>query len=125
MHPSIDRYLTTLGQKGGSPLTLKATRQDLTRFVAWWDATRQRRFEPALLLDKDVRSWRVARQRDDGAALATVNRGLSALRGYYTWAMAAGVLTENPAVSVANVPLSPLAPRRLPPATVDALLRAL
>jgi len=124
MHPSLDRYLATLGQKGRSPLTLKATRQDLARFVTWWEATRQRRFDPALLLDRDVRSWRVVRQRDDGAAPATINRGLSALRGYCAWAMTAGMLTENPTGDVADVPLSPLAPRSLLPAAVDALLRA-
>jgi len=56
MHPSIDGYLVTLERKGRSPLTLKATRQDLARFVTWWEATRHRRFDPALLLDMDVRA---------------------------------------------------------------------
>ncbi len=123
MHPSIDWYLVTLERKGRSPLTLKATRQDLARFVVWWEATRHRRFDPALLLDRDVRAWRIARQRDDGAAPATINRGLSALRGYCAWATAAGVLTENPTGDVADVTLPPLAPRSLPPDAVDALLR--
>lgn len=123
MHPSIDWYLVTLERKGRSPLTLKATRQDLARFVVWWEATRHRHFDPALLLDRDVRAWRIARQRDDGAAPATINRGLSALRGYCAWATAAGVLTENPTGDVADVTLPPLAPRSLPPDAVDALLR--
>ncbi len=32
--------------------------------MAWWEATRQRRFDPTLLLDMDVRAWWVARQCD-------------------------------------------------------------
>lgn len=71
-----------------------------------------------------MRAWRHARQRDDGAAPATINRGLSALRSYGGWAVANGLLTEDPTTEIGDVPLPPLAPRSLPPAGVDALLRA-
>lgn len=124
MHASMGEYLNALAQKGRSPLTLEATRHDLGRFVAWWEGTRRRRFDPALLLDADLRAWRAARQRDDGAAPATINRGLSALRGYCAWAVIRGLMTEDPATAITDVPLPPLGPRSLPPAAVDALLRA-
>jgi site-specific recombinase XerD len=124
MDPTIDQYLALQQRKGRSPLTLKAARADLGRFVAWWETTRQRRFDPSLLLEEDVRVWRGIRQRDDAAAPATINRGLSALRGYCAWALAAGVLVDDPTVAIGDVRLPALGPRSLPTGAVDALLRA-
>jgi integrase/recombinase XerC len=124
MHASVERYLTTLAAQRRSPHTLRAVRLDLVRFVAWWEATRRRTFDPALLRQPDLLDWRRARQVDDGAAPATINRALASLRGYATWALAAGLLAENPALDVSPVPAEALAPRGLPPEATDALLRA-
>lgn len=124
MHPSTDEYLALLQRKGRSPLTLKATRADLGRFISWWETTRRRQFDPSLLLEEDVRAWRGVRQRDDAAAPATINRGLSALRGYCAWALATGVLVDDPAAAIGDVRLPELGPRSLPTGAVDALLRA-
>ena len=63
MHPSVMSYLATLADKRRSPHTLKATRQDLTRFVAWWQLRYGRPFDPSLLLDSDLRDWRLERQQ--------------------------------------------------------------
>ncbi len=124
MHPSIDQFLCTLTERRRSPLTLKAVRHDLIQFATWWETTFQCRFDPAVLLESDVRDWRIARQRDDGARPATINRALSSLRSYCAWACAAGVLVENPATAVPDVPTPALAPRSLAPEAVDALRRA-
>jgi len=80
-------------------------------------------FNPALLRYEDVRDWRAARQCDDGAAPATINRGLASLRGYCHWALACHLLVENPVTEVKDVPTEPLAPRSLPDEGIDALLR--
>ena len=72
MHPSIEQYLEFLHTKRRAPATLKVVCQDLAHFVARWEGTRQRAFDPALLRYEDLRDWRVARQRDDGAAPATM-----------------------------------------------------
>ncbi|HEU5380891.1 MAG TPA: tyrosine-type recombinase/integrase [Ktedonobacteraceae bacterium] len=124
MHPSLEQYLEVLHTKRRAPATLKVVRQDLTHFVAWWERTRRRTFDPALLRHEDLRDWRLVRQRDDGAAPATINRGLASLRGYCQWATLAHLLTENPATDIEDVPTDPLAPRSLPTEAVDALLRA-
>ncbi len=124
MHSSIEQYLQFLQKKRRAPGTLKVVRQDLTHFVIWWEHTRRRSFDPVLLRYEDLRDWQVARQRDDGAAPATINRGLASLRGYCRWAMACHLLTENPALEIKDVPVEPLAPRSLPTEAVDALLRA-
>ena len=123
MHSSLAQYLEVLHTKRRAPATLKVVRQDLTHFVAWWEHTRQRMFDPALLRHEDLRDWRLARQRDDGAAPATINRSLASLRGYCQWATTAHLLAENPAVDIEDVPIDPLAPRSLPTEAVDALLR--
>ncbi len=123
LHSSIEQYLEVLHTKRRAPATLKVVRQDLIHFVAWWEQTRRRTFDPALLRHEDLRDWRLARQRDDGAAPATINRGLASLRGYCQWATFSHLLTENPATDVKDVPTDPLAPRSLPTEAVDALLR--
>jgi site-specific recombinase XerD len=124
MHPSIEQYLAFLHEKRRTPATLKVIRHDLAHFVAWWEGTRRRMFDPALLRHEDLRDWRAVRQRDDGAAPATINRGLASLRGYCRWALAGHLLIENPITDVKDVPTEPLAPRSLPPQAIDALLRA-
>lgn len=123
MHSSIEQYLKVLHTKRCVPATLKVVRQDLTHFVAWWEYTRRRTFDLSLLRHEDLRDWRLARQRDDGAAPATINRSLASLRGYCQWAMLSHLLTENPATDVKDVPTDSLAPRSLPTEAVDALLR--
>ncbi len=102
---------------------MKVIRHDLAHFVAWWEGTRRRTFDPALLRHEDLRDWRVARQRDDGAAPASINRGLASLRGYCRWALTRHLLVENPMTEVKDVPMEPLAPRSLPTEAIDALLR--
>jgi integrase/recombinase XerD len=123
LHSSLELYLEVLHTKRRAPATLKVVRQDLCHFIAWWEQTRRRTFDLALLRHEDLRDWRLARQRDDGAAPATINRSLASLRGYCQWATLSHLLTENPASDIEDVPTDPLAPRSLPTEAVDALLR--
>lgn len=124
MHSSIDDYLTHLGNKGRSPLTIKATRGDLGGFVSWWESQRSRLFDPILLLESDLHAWRLRRQRDDAAAPTTINRALATLRAYCGWAKQVGLIAENPAEDIKPIPVSQAAPKSLPDEAVDALLRA-
>jgi site-specific recombinase XerD len=124
MHESLSMYLGTLNQRRRSPHTIRATLQDLTQFVIWWEQRYTRPFDPGLLLDSDLYDWRSARQQDDGVAPATINRALSTLRSYCAWAVVAGLMTENAAADIDDVPTPELSPRGLPAAAVKALLRA-
>jgi site-specific recombinase XerD len=124
MHASISSYLTSLADKGRSPLTIKAARGDLIGFAAWWDSRYSRPFDPALLRTSDLQAWRLARQKDDAAAPATINRALVTLRAYCDWAKDAGLITENPVEAIKAIPTSQPAPKSLPAEAVDAILRA-
>ena len=55
MHLSIEQYLESLHTKRRAPATLKVIRQDLTHFVVWWERTKRRAFDPALLWHEDLR----------------------------------------------------------------------
>jgi site-specific recombinase XerD len=124
MHTSISGYLSALTDKGRSPLTVKAARADLLGFAAWWEARLSRPFDPALLRANDLQTWRLARQKDDAAAPATINRALVTLRAYCDWAKHEGLITENPVEEVKAIPTSQPVPKSLPAEAVDAMLRA-
>ncbi len=124
MHISISSYLAHLTDKGRSPLTIKAARGDLLGFTNWWEARLSRPFDPALLRERDLHAWRLARQKDDAAAPTTINRALVTLRAYCTWAQRQGLITENPADDIKAVPTSQPLPKSLPAEAVDAILRA-
>ena len=124
MHVSIEEYLSYLNEMRRSPLTLKAARQDLRHFVVWWEERRKRSFAPDMLLYRDVRDWQIRRQKQDGASPATINRALSALRGYCRWSVKQGLMTDNPMMDIEDVPTTPLGPRGLPDEAVDAILRS-
>src|SRR5688500_7628407 len=94
MHDSIHTYLTYLVDKGRSPLTVKAVRGDLIGFTTWWEGWRNRPFDPMLLRESDLHTWRLARQQDDAAAPNTINRALVTIRAYCTWARQTGLIHE-------------------------------
>jgi len=123
-HQTIQLYLKTLQKQDKAPATLKAVGADLVHLTTWWEAKYQRLFEPAYLVERDLRAWKVARQQIDGAAPRTINRGLSTLRRFCAWAIEQGLMVDNPATNLIDIPNEPLSPRSLPDEAVDALLRA-
>jgi len=120
----LEQYLTLLATTDRSHATQRAIRSDLTRFCTWWEHTHQRPFDLTQVVERDLRAWKVARQQVDGAAPATINRGLSTLRRVCAWAVEQKVLAENPTKGLEDIPATPLSPRSLPDQAVDALLRA-
>lgn len=120
---AIERYLATLEDRR-TPATIRAARRDLTQFAAWWEQTRNRPFDPALLREVDFKRWQRARQVEDGMAPATINRAIAALRGFGVWLLAERIVTESPMGGLKDLPLDPPSPRSIPPEAIDALLRA-
>jgi site-specific recombinase XerD len=122
--PILEQYLAQLSAAGKSPATRRAVRSDLTQFCTWWERTRERSFDLTQVVERDLRTWKVYRQQDEGAAPVTINRGLSTLRRVCSWAVEQRLLSENPTREVPDIPSTPVSPRSLPDQAVDALLRA-
>ena len=119
----IERYLASLEERR-TPATIRAARRDLTQFATWWEQTRNRPFDPALLREVDLTRWQRARQVEDGMAPATINRAIAALRGFGAWLVAERIVSESPMGELKDLPLDPPAPRAIPVEAIDALLRA-
>lgn len=119
----ISEYLARLTTQSISVATRRASLSDLTHFCRWWETKHQQPFDLKYVVDRDVRDWKQQRQQVDGAAPATINRNLSTLRRFFTWAVEQQLLSENPTRAIEDVPSVPLAPRSLSDQAVDALLR--
>ncbi|HEY1012218.1 MAG TPA: tyrosine-type recombinase/integrase [Herpetosiphonaceae bacterium] len=120
----VTDYLTDLESRGRSPATIRASRADLRQFQQWWETTQQQPWDVALTTEQDLRRWQRHRQVDDGAAPATINRGLSTLRGFCGWAVGRGAMADDPSTAIRDVATEPVGPQALPELAVDALLRA-
>jgi integrase/recombinase XerC len=120
----LEDYLAQLTATGRSHATQRAVRSDLTQFSTWWEHAHQRPFDLTQVVERDLRAWKVARQQTDGAAPATINRGLSTLRRLCTWAVEQEMVRENLTKDLTDIPSTPVSPRSLPDQAVDALLRA-
>jgi integrase/recombinase XerD len=91
---------------GYSDNTVRAYALDLVSFVAWAEQTGV----DALGADRrDIRRF-LATQSDDAYATTTMNRRLSAIRGFYSWLRREGMVDANPADLVSG----PKNARRLP-----------
>jgi site-specific recombinase XerD len=73
---------------------------------------------------ENLSGWRIARQRNDCAALTTINRELASLHDYCLWHTICHLLPEYPAIGVEDVPTDPLASRFLSADAINALLCA-
>ena len=104
----INRYLDYQGRvRGMAPTTVRAYRTDLTSFGAFMHeagTTAVTEVDAAL-----VRRW-VRSMGDRGLAATSVNRRISAIRGFFGFLEREGAIVGNPAASVRNV----RTPSRLP-----------
>jgi len=99
-----DHYQAQLETKGVSVATQRAARSDLTLFCTWWETKHRRAFDLKAVMDRDLRDWELTRQKVDGAAPATVNRGLSTLRRMCAWVLEQKLLADNPTKGVKDIP---------------------
>src|SRR5690606_39244149 len=103
----IADYLAHLQvERRASPHTLANYRRDLEALAAW--AT-EAGVDVAAPGEADIRAF-VASEHRRGLSPRSLQRRLSAVRGFYRWRLRHGQLAANPAAGVR----APKAPRRLP-----------
>ncbi|MGH6693512.1 MAG: site-specific integrase, partial [Gammaproteobacteria bacterium] len=104
----IERYLGHLrSERRLSPLTASNYCRDLGALTAWCDAERIGNWKQ--LDNFHVRSF-AAREHRDGLGPRSVQRRLSALRGFFNYLIRERVIEANPAADIR----APKAPKRLP-----------
>lgn len=100
----LEEYAAHLdAERGLSTHTVRAYLTDLRELARHADVG------PGRITLSRLRGW-LAAMGDDGAATSTVQRRVASARGFFAWATAEGLLTENPAARLQ----APKKQRRLP-----------
>src|SRR5215216_5078613 len=119
----VGRFLQDLQRQETSPRTRDAYRLDLLHFADWFTRTVGEGFSPEAVTPTDVRDYRSHLINVEKRQPATVNRRLAALRRFFQWAKATGLVKELPTDDVKGVASSPRAPHWLDKRDVDRLIR--
>jgi len=116
----VVRFLT---ENDFSANTRRAFALDLGKFARWFTSANQEPFKVSRVTTGDVTSFKDHLRRDQGQAVATVNRALVAVRRFFTWLVEQGHLTANPAKKVKEFHRQQLAPKGLERSQVRRLFR--
>ncbi|OBS08390.1 tyrosine recombinase XerC [Acidihalobacter prosperus] len=104
---AVEAYLDALsGQRQYSPHSVAAYRRDLLLYQAFLDA---RGRTAAVATAQDVREF-IAGEHRKGRSATTLQRRLSAIRGFHHFLLAEGLATQHPALDLR----APKSQRRLP-----------
>src|SRR5436309_1172385 len=95
-NPDIDTFLKDLALTEIAAQTLKAYRIDLADFAQWFEATLSEAFTAQASTRSDIRDYRAYLLNVKRRSPATVNRRLAALRKFFLWAQARGMVTDSP-----------------------------
>lgn len=101
----------------------RAFSNDLRKFAPWFAAANQEPFRSSRVTTRDITDFRDHLRRQQGQAVATVNRALVTLRRYFGWLADQGHITANPAKPVRELRRQQLAPKGLDRSQVRKLLR--
>lgn len=114
----VDRFLTYLAvEKGSSANTIRAYAADLARYLEW---AGRADVNPLALSHREMRLY-LAELDSAGYARRTVARRLSAVRAFFGYLAAEGLVTTDPSAAL----LTPKLPRRLPKVIQSEPLSAL
>ncbi len=119
----VERFLKDLERQETSPRTRASYRLDLVHFFRWFAQTVSEPPTPEAVTPTDVREYRGYLVNVERRQPATVNRRLAALRRFFRWARATGLVKELPTENVKGVASSPRAPRWLEKRDMDRLIR--
>ncbi len=116
----VARYLDFLSaERGRAPNTVEAYRRDLGRLACALENGRR----PEAATPDDLLRL-LADMRSEGRSPRSVQRWLAAVRGFFNYLVAEGVVEDNPAARVRRPPTLRSLPKVLTFGEVDALLAA-
>ncbi len=105
-------------ERNASPNTIRGYRIDLNDFGAW--ASRSK-LDPTTVSHRQLRRY-LAELDQARYARTTINRRLSALRTFFTWAMIAGHAKENPADVLMSIKEDKTLPHRISSSDMKKIL---
>ncbi|WDI39872.1 tyrosine-type recombinase/integrase [Bremerella sp. P1] len=111
-----------LGSSDLSANSQRAIVNDLRKFARWFVNANRETLTFARVTTRDITDFRDS-LRDQGQAVATVNRALVSVRRYCRWLCEVGHLQMNPAKGVKELRMQELAPKGLDRAQVRRLFR--
>jgi site-specific recombinase XerD len=106
-----------------SPNTRRAFAQDVRKFARWFTTADREPLTVQRVTTRDITDFRDHLRREEGQAVATVNRALVTLRRFFGWLAERADIAANPAKSVKELRRQQLAPKGLDREQVRRLLR--
>jgi site-specific recombinase XerD len=119
MSEDITRFIDDLRRMEAASKTVVNYLSDLNCFARWFKGSLGEDFSPKVVTPTDIREYRAYLQTSRGAKPATANRRLAALRRFFRWAVAEGIIAEDPTTLVKGVQSVPRGPRSLEKREVD------
>lgn len=92
----IEEFLQVIYTRGASEKTIDGYRKDLYSFARWYEDTNGREPVPADVTSIDLREYQGYLQTIRGLKPASVNRYLTGVRRWLTWAKEAGHIDRLP-----------------------------
>ena len=95
----------------------------MRKFASWFNSANRERFVVGRVTTRDVADFRDHLRREQGQAVATINRALVTVRRFFAWLVEQGHSASNPAKKIKELKRVGLAPKGLDRSQVRRLLR--
>ena len=113
MSCDFEPFRAHLISSGKSNRTIVGYLTDFHTFARWFEQTNGYALSPGNLTPTDIREYRQFLLNVQKAKASTINRHLSALRAYGTWAKSSGTVTYNPVDGIKSIAQQKHAPKWL------------
>jgi site-specific recombinase XerD len=106
-----------------APNSRRAFAQDMRKFGQWFTTANREPLAVKRVTVRDITDFREHMRREQGQAVATVNRAIVTVRKFFGWLVDQGHVPANPAKLVKELKRQALAPKGLDRSQVRKLLR--